>query len=204
MIRWIAILGVAALLITGTAMGVPKDLEAGTQPLQTQPEETTVTFLTEAEAKAAALAHAKLTQSQVTFLPSQFEKDHGSWEWEIEFFAEYVEYDYTVDALTGQILKWEKDIEKPPVTEVKPTQPAEQPPVTEPTPEILTAEEAKTIALNHAGLRLDQVSNLRVRRDRDDGIDIYEVEFSQGRVEFEYEIHSRTGKILDWEKDIDD
>lgn len=65
-------------------------------------------------------------------------------------------------------------------------------------------EQAKKIALNHAGLRTNEVTNLKAERDRDDGIVKYEVEFEKGRMEYDYEINAETGKILKAEKDYDD
>lgn len=65
----------------------------------------------------------------------------------------------------------------------------------------LTEEEAAAIALNHAGLAQTEVTHLRTRYDRDDRVPEYEVEFCQGRWEYEYEIHAETGVILSWEKD---
>jgi len=68
----------------------------------------------------------------------------------------------------------------------------------------ITAEKAKEIALNHAGLNANQVRDLDIEKDRDDGIVKYEIDFESGRVEYEYEIHAETGKILKAEKDYDD
>ena len=60
----------------------------------------------------------------------------------------------------------------------------------------LTRQEARDIALVHAGLTLGQVSRLRVEYDPEEGQPRYEVEFHQGRWEYTYEIDARTGKIL--------
>ena len=65
-------------------------------------------------------------------------------------------------------------------------------------------EEAKAIALKHAGLTESQVSRLKAEKDRDDGVVKYEVEFEKDRVEYDYEINAETGKILKAEKDYDD
>ena len=65
-------------------------------------------------------------------------------------------------------------------------------------------EKAKEIALQHAGLKENEVSRLRAEKDRDDGRTKYDVEFQQGRMEYDYEIHAETGKILKAEKDYDD
>ena len=67
--------------------------------------------------------------------------------------------------------------------------------------EELTEEEAKSIALIHAGFTADQVTQLRVGFEYDDGIPEYTVEFREGYLEYEYEIHAVTGQILSFEKD---
>ena len=68
----------------------------------------------------------------------------------------------------------------------------------------IAIEKAKEIALQHAGLKENEVSRLRAEKDRDDGRTKYDVEFQQGRMEYDYEIHAETGKILKAEKDYDD
>lgn len=65
----------------------------------------------------------------------------------------------------------------------------------------LTKEEAEAIALKHAGFTNAQVSHLRTEYDIDDRIPEYDVEFREGRWEYEYEIHAETGAILSFEKD---
>ena len=74
-------------------------------------------------------------------------------------------------------------------------------PEAEAVPAGITEEEAVRIALDHAGLDQNQVTHLRARYDRDDRVPEYDVEFREGRWEYEYEIHPETGKILSWEKD---
>lgn len=91
------------------------------------------------------------------------------------------------------------------VPEVAVEQPsAEQSVPTQPAAGKLTADEAKDIALNHAGLTEDQVTGLRTEYDVDDGIPEYEVEFRRGKTEYDYEIHAETGEIRSWDKDLDD
>ena len=65
----------------------------------------------------------------------------------------------------------------------------------------LSAEEAKAIAVEDAGLTLSQVFRLRAEYEIDDGIPQYDVEFRYDGFEYTYEIHADTGKILSFEKD---
>lgn len=64
----------------------------------------------------------------------------------------------------------------------------------------LTEEDAKAIALAHAGFTADQVKNLHAQFDRD-RIDHYDVEFRHNGWEYDYEIDAATGEILSWDKD---
>lgn len=65
----------------------------------------------------------------------------------------------------------------------------------------LTPEEVQAIALQHAGFTADQVQFLRTEFEIDDRVPQYDVQFHEGRWEYEYEIHAETGVILSFEKD---
>ncbi|WP_322200489.1 PepSY domain-containing protein [Acutalibacter intestini] len=57
------------------------------------------------EAKKAALAHAGLTASQVTFTKTELDRDDGLWVYEVEFeSSSYLEYEYEINAATGAVL----------------------------------------------------------------------------------------------------
>lgn len=65
----------------------------------------------------------------------------------------------------------------------------------------ITVDQAKAAALAHAGLSADSVYFEKAELDYDDGVLVYEIEFSAGSVEYEYEIDAQTGDILDHEWD---
>ena len=66
---------------------------------------------------------------------------------------------------------------------------------------VLTPEEAKQIALQHAGLTEDQVIGLQAQYEIEHGTLIYDVEFHHRMWEYDYEIHADTGEILAFSKD---
>ncbi len=69
---------------------------------------------------------------------------------------------------------------------------------------MLSEEEAKKIALTHAGLTEDQVTFIKSEIDRDSGRENYEIEFyTQDQKEYDYEIDSYTGEILDIDYDAE-
>lgn len=55
-------------------------------------------------AKQAALADAGLTAAEVTGLKADFENEDGFKYYEVIFVYDAMEYEYAVDALTGQVL----------------------------------------------------------------------------------------------------
>lgn len=65
-------------------------------------------------------------------------------------------------------------------------------------------EKAKQIALEKAGLSENQVQWMKVEKEREDGVLVYEIEFNQGRTEYSYEIVAATGEIVKAETEIDD
>lgn len=84
--------------------------------------------------------------------------------------------------------------------QTQPQTPEIPPASTEPE-RVLTKEEAQAIALAHAGFTAEQVRFLRTEQELRDRTPHYDVEFKEGRWEYEYEIHAETGAILSFEKD---
>ena len=147
------------------------------------------------KAKKNALKDAGLKEKDVTFVTAKVDYDDGRKYYDVEFYYNGVEYDYEIDAESGRIIDFDKDFEgRLPVVRDEKKETADE----------ITAEEAKKIALKHAGLKEGQVTRLRAEKDRDDGIVKYDVEFQKDRMEYEYEIHAETGKILKAEKEYDD
>jgi len=63
---------------------------------------------------------------------------------------------------------------------------------------------ALSAALSHAELSKEQIGNLEVERDEDDGRLEYEIKFKSGKMEYEYTIDACTGAVLEHEQDWDD
>ena len=72
-----------------------------------------------------------------------------------------------------------------------------------PQPDYISKEEAKAIALTHAGVPADEVTRIKAEFDYERGHGEYDVEFHHGSYEYEYEIHAETGKILSFDKEMD-
>ncbi len=65
-------------------------------------------------------------------------------------------------------------------------------------------EKAKEIAFSKAGVTANDVYDLEIELDCDDGILIYEVEFKSEKNEYEYDINAKDGNIIKSSVDIND
>ena len=68
----------------------------------------------------------------------------------------------------------------------------------------ITEADAKQIALDHAGVSESETERMRVKLDRDDGVQEYEVNFYVGNREYDYDINAATGEIRSHDSEIDD
>ena len=71
----------------------------------------------------------------------------------------------------------------------------------------VTVEQAKQIALNHAGKTAGQVTFVKAKSDWENGKTVYEIEFiyrsGTSYLEYDYEIDASTGKILSYDYDAE-
>ena len=66
-------------------------------------------FIGRQAAIKAALAHAKLQESDVRWLKCELDREDGVMVYEVEFKKDGFEYDYDIDAKTGKVLKAKKE-----------------------------------------------------------------------------------------------
>lgn len=68
----------------------------------------------------------------------------------------------------------------------------------------ITQEEAKQIALQHAELSEEELTGIRIKRDRDDGRMLFEIELYRDAEEYGYEIDADTGEIVESDYEVDE
>ncbi len=61
------------------------------------------------KARQLALAHAKVNANAARFLKANLDWEDGRAVYEVEFCSAGTEYDYELDALTGEFLEWDND-----------------------------------------------------------------------------------------------
>lgn len=177
-------------------------------------------------AEEFAILDADITWNEVSSLHTYLERDKGRYVYDIEFHAGQAKYEYEILAEDGSVLgkevktsgtrtaaeqtdsrqKEETDLQAADTASGQDTgNAAPAAPQTESKPRYLSVDEAKKIALDHAGLTEGQVRFSTAKFDDDDSEgEEYEIEFYSGNTEYEYEIDARTGDIRDFSKEVDD
>ena len=150
-------------------------------------------YIGEAKAKEIALDHAGVSASKATFVHVELDWDDGRPEYEVEFYAGNKEYDYDIDALTGEIRSRDWELDDFDLYDDDRTQVSVN--------NVITAEQAKAIAKAKAP---STATVVKCELDEDDGRWVYELELRDGRTEYECDINAVTGVILDWEVDHND
>lgn len=144
--------------------------------------------ITEAEAKATALTHAGLTESDVTYIYANLDWDDGRQEYEVEFFSNNTEYDYNIDAASGSIISYSRDYRNPDRQNGGQT----------PSGEVsITEEAARDLAL--ANVPGADATNVRIHLDYDDGRPVYEGTIVHQEMKYDFEISAVDGTILEWD-----
>ena len=170
----------AAQAAAGTQTGAP----AG----QGRPAQTA--GITEEDAKSAALSHAGLTADQVSFARAHQDWDDGRLVYDVEFYtADYKEYDYEIDANSGEVLSYDYDAEY-----------YDRPVAPTGTSAAITADQAREIALAEVpGASASDIWEFEA--DRDDGRIEYEGKIVYDGMEYEFSIDGTSGAILGWERE---
>ncbi|EFB77627.1 PepSY domain-containing protein [Subdoligranulum variabile] len=146
-------------------------------------------YISEDAAKATALEHAGLAEADLQAVRIKLDYDDGRAVYDVEFLKDTAEYDYELDATTGEILSYDYDAENLTAQTT--------------TGSPVTADQAKQIALNHAGVAESDTRAMELETDRDDGRTVYEFSWKVGFTEYDYEIDADTGAILSYSQEQD-
>ncbi len=156
-------------------------------------------YITAEEAIEIAVKHAQITDTQYKAL-AEMDYDDGMMLYEIDIFYNNTEYEYEINAETGAVVKYEQEAIKDNVGT-----PSEDVVTGNPNGDkFVTKDDAINAAINHAGVDKASVAALRTELDTDDKTPHYDVEFMVGNVEYEYEVAASTGKIIKFEKEVEE
>lgn len=142
-------------------------------------------LITEEEAASIAKEHAQVTDC--TMLPVKLDRDDGRQVYDVEFFtADGKEYDYEIDAATGEVLSYDYDAER-------------QAAAASGTASITEAE-AKALVLAQVPGAAEE-NFLEFKTDYDDGRLEYEGELFYDGMKYEFTVDGYSGTIREWESE---
>jgi len=144
-----------------------------------------------------ALSDAGLKENQVNDLTAKYRTENGLSFYTVTFTSGSYTYEYRLNAVDGSILQADRNA----VTQETETGTTTGSQTT--TTKKITKAKAKSIALKHAGVSASKATFVKGKLDYEDGRRVYEIEFYSGNTEYDYEILASNGKIISYDKDIE-
>lgn len=144
-----------------------------------------------------ALSDAGLKENQVNDLTAKYRTENGLSFYTVTFTSGSYTYEYRLNAVDGSILQADRNA----VTQETETGTTTGSQTT--TTKKITKAKAKSIALKHAGVSASKATFVKAKLDYEDGRRVYEIEFYSGNTEYDYEILASNGKIISYDKDIE-
>lgn len=149
-------------------------------------------YISVEDAKQKALDDAGIKAEDAVFLKAYYDSDDMVPHYDVKFEANGYEYEYEIKASDGSVLEKDVDKERNPVNGASASN------------EYISEDKAKSIAYDHAGVKVADVKFSKAELDCDDLIVHYDVEFVAGKYEYEYEINAESGKVIAFDKDFRD
>lgn len=145
---------------------------------------STGTAVDEAKAKSIALSDAGVKEADTAYLKVKLDYDDGVKVYDVEFYAGGTEYDYEINAATGEIRSMDHDAEG-----YAPAQTGS------------AKSEADIQAIALAKVPGATASDLWMHLDYDDGRQVYEGSIYYNSMEYEFTIDAYSGAILEWDSE---
>lgn len=164
---------------------------ANAAPITTSGSASQSAYIGLEAAKEAALKHAGVSASDATFVEAEYDYDDGRMVYEVEFHVKGTEYDYEIDAQTGEVVKYKTEQNG-----------ANTGSSSANTSSFIGESAAKAAALSHAGVSESSTKYCNAWLEYDDGrAECYEVEFMAGNTRYEYKIALTSATVLESERE---
>ena len=165
---------------------------ANAAPIATSGSASQSAYIGLEAAKEAALKHAGVSASDATFVEAEYDYDDGRMVYEVEFHMKGTEYDYEIDAQTGEVVKYKTEQNGANTGSSGSTN----------TSSFIGESAAKQAALSHAGVSESSTKYCNAWLEYDDGrAECYEVEFMAGNTRYEYKIALTSATVLESERE---
>ncbi len=187
------VIAIAVIVIGGAvfAVSAAKGGESDKQQIDSEinsQQQIPEDVIGEEAALEAAIREAGVKEADVTNSYVELESDDGVVRYEVEFYADNTEYNFEIDAQTGNILSYEKEDATGSYSVDGSGKAA------------VSTEEAKEIAVKKAGVNSSEIYDVDVELEHG----AYEVSFSCGGMEYESVIDAESGDVLHFTSGYDD
>ena len=157
------------------------------------------------KAKKAAFDRAGVSQDKAANVSVELDYEDGVMVYQVEFQSGGYEYECDVNAATGAVVQYEKEREDDTQKNTRSgSASAKGDAQSGSTSASIGENQAKKIALSHAGVSADKVSQYEVELDVENGIKVYEIQFKASGHEYEYDINAATGAVVKYHREVDD
>ena len=161
----------------------------------------------ESKAIDIAVSDANYKASDVIYSKAEFDFDDGREKWDVEFLVKdsdglYREYSYELSAKDGHIIEKEWDIEDDYIpSRVSPEKPKGEKAEKVKDKQVhqqqdIGKDKAKELAVKSFDLDEKDVKILKIRKDYDKGVEVYEIKFRQGlKAKYSCDVLAYSGEV---------
>ena len=184
------IAAVAVIVIIGAAFAVSAaNNSKSSEPVGTEINEQQLPedVIGEEAALKTAIKEAGVKASEVANSYVELESDNGIAKYEVEFYTGDTEYNFEIDARSGNILSYEKENAEGSYS------------VDGNSKANISSDEAKETALKKAGVNSADVYDMDIELEHG----MYEVSFDCGGIEYEVAIDADTGNVVHFTNEHD-
>ena len=145
----------------------------------------------------AVKAFGNATSAQISYSEVDAELDESPAHYEVEIITQSgEEFEYKIDAYTGVILETKREAADGTETPSGDS--------SFPTLGSTNYAKVKAIILKYLGISENNIYDMNIKLEFEDGTLVYEVEFKSDHIEYSFKINAATGVVLEYEAERDD
>ncbi len=164
-----------------------------------------IVFLSKSEVKNIIVQDMNSKEENIHFKEIDLEMNKNYYE--VELYYNNSEYEYKINAKNGKIIYSTFSKEKP--NNIENQNNYNNNPTNNDNPNtkkatnsnLISKEKAKSIAITKENLTEKDVTFTKIQNDYENGQEVYDIEFNDGKYKYEYEISVTDGTIISYDKD---
>ena len=159
------------------------------------------TYLSEDEIKDIVIDDINQNENDIYFESVDFEFDEKAYD--VSVYYNNVEYEYKIDGENGRIIytDYVNNFNNSSNTQNNENNTTNDNTSNNTSTTEITLDEAKQIAFKQAGVSENDINLRKANEEVDDGISVYEIEFTDSTYEYDFTINKNTGEVISYDKD---